>query len=159
MEKITNAMNAGAIAVVMFNGNDSNGDDVADLNNPGREGYIGTMLGDQMEAIPTFDMKGAEGWALAKELLANPDKAKSLTFTFSGDYPKSNDPGDHMANFSSRGPVWGDNYSIKPDVSAPGVAVLSSYPAWSKLIDGAKYDKAYTRLNGTSMATPHVAGL
>ncbi|NGQ95915.1 S8 family serine peptidase [Brevibacillus sp. SYP-B805] len=157
--KIKNAVNAGAKAIVIFNGNDLDGDGVADLDLDQRTDYIGTILGDQMEAVPTFDMRGDEGRALAKEILADPDKAKTLTFTFSADYPKTEDQGDKMAGFSSRGPVLGDDYSIKPDVSAPGVSILSSIPAWKKLIPKAKYDLAYSRFNGTSMATPHVAGL
>ncbi len=158
-EKILNAKKAGAIAIVIFNGNDQDGDGQADLDLPDRSDYIYTVLGDQMEAIPTFDMKGAEGRALAKQLLSDAANADKLTFRFDSEYPSIQDPGDKMAPFSSRGPVLGDDYAIKPDVSAPGVSVLSSVPAWSKLIDDAKYDLAYARYNGTSMAAPHVAGL
>ncbi|WP_285854646.1 S8 family serine peptidase [Brevibacillus borstelensis] len=158
-DKIINAKKAGAVAVIVFNGNDKDGDGQADLNLPpeDRGGYVDTILGDQMDAIPTFDMKGTEGRALALQLLNNP--SSPVTLTFSSDYPTTSDNGDKVASFSSRGPVLGDNYSIKPDVGAPGVSILSAYPAWSKLIDGASYEKAYARSNGTSMATPHVAGL
>ncbi|UCC86719.1 MAG: S8 family serine peptidase [Anaerolineales bacterium] len=56
---------------------------------------------------------------------------------------------DLIANFSSRGPsTWYGSNLIKPEVSAPGVNVRSSLPGG-----------AYGENSGTSMATPHVAGL
>jgi len=56
------------------------------------------------------------------------------------------DTADRMASFSSRGPVVGSAL-IRPDLSAPGVNVLSSLPP-----------NAYGTLSGTSMAAPHVSG-
>ena len=54
---------------------------------------------------------------------------------------------DQIASFSSRGPSpWGQ---IKPDLVAPGVDIFSS-------VAGGGYEAGW---NGTSMATPHVAGL
>ena len=57
-----------------------------------------------------------------------------------------------LAVFSSRGPVLDPNgiLRIKPDISAPGQDVLS---AWNT------NDTAYLSISGTSMATPHVAGV
>jgi subtilisin family serine protease len=64
---------------------------------------------------------------------------------------------DQIADFSSRGPVkWSGKVLIKPDVLAPGVAVTSSVPTGTcELCDSS----GYKSLSGTSMATPHVAGL
>jgi serine protease AprX len=58
------------------------------------------------------------------------------------------DSGDNIAGFSSRGPVVIDySQRLKPDVSAPGVAVRSCVPGTS-----------YSSKSGTSMAGPHVVG-
>lgn len=56
---------------------------------------------------------------------------------------------DALASFSSRGPVtWMGQELIKPDIVAPGEGVRSSYPT-----------NTYVVLSGTSMATPHIAGV
>jgi len=55
---------------------------------------------------------------------------------------------DYIAPFSSRGPVgYGANETVKPDVVAPGVSIMST-----------SHYGGYVYMSGTSMATPHVAG-
>ena len=59
---------------------------------------------------------------------------------------------DIMAGFSSQGPTDVD-FRVKPDVVAPGVNVLSSLPA--AFCDA---PPCFGFKQGTSMATPHLAG-
>jgi subtilisin family serine protease len=66
------------------------------------------------------------------------------------------DSTDTMADFSSRGPRAGDG-ALKPDVVAPGVNIVNDRAAGTSL--GDPVNDWYTSLSGTSMATPHVAGI
>ena len=63
------------------------------------------------------------------------------------------DKQDNLASFSDRGPRW--DGAIKPEITAPGVGIVA---ALSKDSAYPVYVPGYTQLNGTSMATPHVAG-
>ncbi|MGW1994959.1 S8 family peptidase [Embleya sp. NPDC001921] len=60
-----------------------------------------------------------------------------------------------VAPFSSTGPRLGDQ-ALKPEVTAPGVAIAAARAADTHA--GVPIGESHTRLSGTSMATPHVAG-
>lgn len=133
-EKIKNAKKAGAKAVIVYNNAD---------------GQISAYLGEGVGLIPSFRLSKADGERL-KALGEVSFKFETLSNTKT--------EGDHLADFSSRGPVNG-NYDIKPDVVAPGVSIFSTAPEYiNDPQDGINYGNAYVRLSGTSMASPHVAG-
>ena len=75
------------------------------------------------------------------------------TQSIPGGYPEAfavgaTDEQDHVADFSTGGPGdWDGETFVKPDVAAPGVAIVSAMPGGG-----------YQTMNGTSMACPHVAG-
>ncbi len=133
-EKIKNAKIAGAKSVIVYNNVD---------------GQIPAYLGEVVGLIPSFRLSKADGERL-KELGEG-------SFTFET-LSNTKTEGDHLADFSSRGPVEG-NYDIKPDVVAPGVSIFSTTPEFiNDPQDGINYENAYVRMSGTSMASPHVAG-
>ncbi len=64
-----------------------------------------------------------------------------------------------IAGFSSRGPVTADESErLKPDLSAPGVRVYSTYVRSPEAPPGTPQNAGFATLSGTSMASPHVAG-
>ncbi|WP_152395260.1 S8 family serine peptidase [Paenibacillus guangzhouensis] len=161
VDKIKEAKAQGAKAIAIFNGralaSDPTQADLSEKISPTLDTYYGGNFGDSYEFIPTFDMKGEQGRALARTILENP--GASLHFEIDKKITTGAISGDKLADFTSWGPNGDTNLSIKPDIMGPGVNVLSTWPAYGKGKPGVSYAKAYNRISGTSMATPHVAGL
>ncbi|MED1305622.1 hypothetical protein BK704_35365 [[Bacillus thuringiensis] serovar konkukian] len=138
-EKIKRAKEKGAIAVLIYNN---------------VEGDIPIFLGENFGYVPTFKMNNIEGIKLADELKKNPNAKLTIT-----NLQSNMTTGDELADFSSRGPVY-NNFDIKPDVVAPGVAIFSTVPEYiNHPQEGVDYTSSYGSSNGTSMASPHVAGI
>ncbi|RCX20700.1 minor extracellular serine protease Vpr [Fontibacillus phaseoli] len=125
VEKAENAIQSGAIAALIYN------------NFP--EALESGTLGNANVTIPIYAISGAYGERVKAELAANPSLSVSFGSTIEEDI---------MAGFSSRGPALPSG-AIKPDISAPGISILSSVP---------EYEGWYKAQNGTSMAAPHIAG-
>ncbi|MED5018051.1 S8 family serine peptidase [Paenibacillus chibensis] len=129
-DKTVNAAKNGAKAVIIYN------------NAAGEIG--GATIEGAAQVIPTYTVSKELG-----EQLRDAVKAGNHQVTFEYKAEK-----DLLADLSSRGPAL-PNYTIKPDITAPGVGIRSSIPAFEV---GGDYSKAYEDLQGTSMASPHVAG-
>jgi subtilisin family serine protease len=129
-EKAKNATDAGATGIVVAN------------NVPGNAFIMG---GDCSYNVPAIMVSQNIGDQIKARANAG---ASSIVFK-SGDKIEKPELVDTLTAFSSRGPRSIDAL-IKPEVAAPGYNITSA-----KMGGGV----ATARLNGTSMAAPHVAGL
>lgn len=97
----------------------------------------------------------AEVTEKVEEKTGEATEVKNIKIDFNG---KTSTKGDELADFSSRGPS--SDETIKPDITAPGVGIFSTYPEYiNSPEEGIDYSIAYSRIDGTSMASPHVAGV
>ncbi|WP_341357121.1 S8 family serine peptidase [Rossellomorea sp. y25] len=139
-DKIVYAQEHGAKALLVYH------------NDPEAEEFS-YYTGEDHRYVPTFYMNNQDGLEL-KDLLHS-GEAKLVFSNYTVSYTKE----DELAEFSSRGPSR-ENIDIKPEVTAPGVSILSTVPAYSVFnAASSDYQFAYDRYSGTSMAAPHVAGI
>ena len=135
--KVANAESAGAVAVVVFN----------------LSGTPIVMIGDSVGIdIPALMVGAADGNLFLDEM--NNDQIIDVVLDKSFFLTEA-DTGNNMGSFSSRGPGPVADI-LKPDVTAPGINILAgSTPDAVNSIAG----EFFAFLTGTSMSTPHVAGV
>ena len=136
-DMVKNAEDAGAIAVLVYN---IAGDPIVMFGENGLVDIPALMIGqaDANLILAEMDADNVVTVVLEKSFL--------LTTT---------DNGNIMASFSARGPGPVADI-LKPDVTAPGVNIIAGFtPEPANATPGENF--AY--LSGTSMSTPHVAGV
>ncbi|PAE38719.1 S8 family serine peptidase [Bacillus sp. 7884-1] len=117
-------------------------------------GYISDRLTEQPNFIPTQIITVEQGKAF-KDML----KLGTVSFTFDEVKEKYTATDDTLSFFSSRGPAR-ITYDIKPEVVAPGGTIMSTVSSSYRGKDYlGNYEYAYDKFSGTSMASPHVAGI
>jgi len=138
-EKFINAQNAGAIGVVLYT---YDGATPSEMGGSDPEVAItGSMI--------SFD----DGQALAASIAA---ESTSVSFTDTSASGEAVEVGNTIASFSSRGPNLNTYDVIKPDITAPGVRILAATTS-APMFGGA--GETFKYLQGTSMSSPHIAGL
>ncbi|TWI63939.1 PA domain-containing protein [Desulfobotulus alkaliphilus] len=139
-DKVLNAHRAGADFVVIYN---NNGENIFNLS----------CYMENCDEIGTFAVFTGESHGKTLESWYDRHKENSeLVFDFTP-YQLGNSP-DEVAKFSSRGP--GVGYTLKPDIMAPGVNILSQ--GYGPLAEGEERHLSFGQISGTSMAAPHIAG-
>jgi minor extracellular serine protease Vpr len=132
-QKIRDAQDAGAVATIVVN------------NVAGDPTAMGLGGIPNEPTIPAYMASLADRSALVASNGAAGTIGATMTYILSTNV-------DIMAGFSSQGPTDVD-FRVKPDVVAPGVNVLSSIP--HQFCDA---PPCFAFFQGTSMATPHLAG-
>ena len=139
--KITNAVNAGAAAVIVY----------TQAGNP--KTVMGGSASPVTLSVPGVMVDNAVGVALGAEITGG----ATVNATLDGDAVTTEAMvGNVMAGFSSRGPYLTEPAWNKPDVTAPGVTILAG--GTPEPADGSA-GGLFQYLQGTSMSTPHVAGI
>ncbi len=139
-DKINNAADAGAVAVVVFNNTDGN---------------VPIAMGGTSETtIPSAGISQNAGASVVESLAVTPGIEGTINTLPNLNFGQADD----IASFSSRGPT---NFPdiIVPSVAAPGVSIYAAYADQHRGHDvtgNSPSDLAF--LSGTSMAGPHVAG-
>jgi subtilisin family serine protease len=132
VSKAERAERAGAVGIVVVD------------NRPGEANPIPVEL-----PIPGLMVSDLDGAALRAHLASRggraPMRAGRTPFEF------ATGRGGVVTSFSSAGPT-AFGHALKPDVAAPGGAILSS-------TNPSLADSPFAVFDGTSMATPHVAGV
>ncbi len=139
--KLTNAANAGALAVLMY------------TSAVAPKTVMGGVANPQTLSIPAVMIDNAPGVAI----LAAITGGATVNVTLRADnFLTEQMVGNVMAGFSSRGPYPNVPDWIKPDITAPGVNILAG--GTPEPNDGS-FGGYFQYLSGTSMSTPHIAGV
>lgn len=134
VDKSKAVMMAGGAGMILFNAND------------------GQSQVTDNHFVPSVHINNTDGLVI-KAYIASEGASATASIT-GGVYTTIDAP--WMAGFSSRGPNGGSADIIKPDVTAPGVNILAAASPTPFL--GAP-DQLFQAISGTSMSSPHVAGL
>ncbi len=110
-----------------------------------------SSLDNDFHSVPTVHLQSTARAAVLAYVQGNPANTVTL---FGDNITGIETPTPQIAGFSSRGPMLADGSDvIKPDVTAPGVAILAA------INNAPGADPAFGIYSGTSMSSPHVAGL
>ncbi len=132
--KVTNAANAGARAVILFE------------RQPGPPVFASGL---ESTTIPAAAVTQADGEAL-QSLATSTTAAVPVSLGATTEVVRDSSVAGAVAWFSSRGPS--DFDLLAPNLSAPGVNILAAYREFGGT------PLRYEVIRGTSMASPHVAG-
>jgi subtilisin family serine protease len=125
-----------------------------------------TSLDDDPHVIPSIHISAADANAVRAWLSSGTGHTGTITAVDAAIYDPA--AGDHVAEFSSRGPYTGFDI-LAPNTAAPGVNILAAGAELTagqidlihQLYDPDLWESvpgSFGQISGTSMASPHIAG-
>lgn len=109
---------------------------------------------DDFHVLPGINLSAADGETLLAWLETNGGQQVSIS---ASELIQDDALGSVAAVFSSRGPGYPYDSYLSPDIAAPGVSIYAAYTPYQPF-SNQKNEAPYAFLDGTSMASPHVAG-
>lgn len=151
--------------VICDRGSNARVDKSLAVKNGGGVGMIQVDTGGGLVAdahsVPSVHVTAADGAAIKAYAISAAGTTAGMSVAVN-----AGQPAPVMAAFSSRGPNQGDANMLKPDVTAPGVDVIAAVTAdldpaqRDAIVAGTLVPNAdWSSYQGTSMSSPHVAGL
>ncbi|MBI2380053.1 MAG: S8 family serine peptidase [Gammaproteobacteria bacterium] len=115
----------------------------------------GSEMIDDVYALPGIQLDHYSGTSLVTWLSSGTGHQGAIT---TADIAKTPVQADIVASFSSRGPAATYDGHITPSVGAPGTHIYAAYADEHPFDAGGGLSADWSMLQGTSMASPHVAG-
>ncbi|MFB2654472.1 S8 family serine peptidase [Shewanella seohaensis] len=144
LNKSIAAKYAGAAGLILINSDDSPDDVVGDFH-----------------GIPAIHLNKADGDALLSWLSTG--EKHMVSILGNSEFKNNPEKADIAASFTSRGPDYVNKDYLVPDVGAPGVEIFASNIGTgmhsTQLDPIERHPGDYMQISGTSMASPHVAGI
>ncbi|PKM18840.1 MAG: peptidase S8/S53 subtilisin kexin sedolisin [Gammaproteobacteria bacterium HGW-Gammaproteobacteria-15] len=113
-----------------------------------------SSVDDDFHVLPGINLSADDGETLLTWLAANAGQQVSIS---ASELIQDDELGSVAGVFSSRGPGYPYDSYLSPDIAAPGVSIYAAYTPYQPFSDQ-KNEAPYAFLDGTSMASPHVAG-
>lgn len=128
-------MAAGGVGMIMYENSDA-----------------GNLFSDT-HWVPTVHVDNTPGLAIKAYIASDPAPTASISAGAVTTWPFA----PSMTDFSSRGPDPAAEDIIKPDITAPGIQILAGASPFPD--EGFVAGELFQAIAGTSMSSPHVAGL
>ena len=120
--------------------------------------WYGSTTATDATVIPAAHLNGTGSQIFYSYVKSAANYTPTATIIFKGTIFDDH-PAPRVASFSARGPSQENGGILKPDIFAPGEGILGASPFIVGPSGSASSNTSFNFMSGTSMATPHIAGI